>query len=287
MKKLFFVLFFAFTLTVFSSILTNSDSPFDLSINYENGFIKIINHEILFGTADDGNTPFDFVNQGGQEILFPFERYSVDVKFNHKHNFVFLYQPLTIDTKVPLKEDLKIGNVPIEKNGENDTLNIRYAFPFWRLSYLYNILNTDNLYLSAGLSLQLRNASVIFEKNDGSTITVSQNLGPVPILKLRAKYTFNNNFYIATDSDGFFASSAWINGADFDFEGSVYDLSLRLGGNMTDYLETFLNIRFFGGNAKGISQYETKRWSENSIEDSFYTQNDLSSLIISLGFIVK
>jgi hypothetical protein len=288
MKKAFFLLMiFVMSTVFFGSILTNTDSPFELKLSYENGFIKIFEHTLSFGSLEAGNTVFDYVEQGGQEILFPFERLSAEIIINKRHNLTFLYQPLTIETKVPLKENIKIANVEFNKEGENDALYLKYGFPFWRFSYLYNFIHNEKLEFGLGVSLQLRNASIIFEKNDGSSITVGQNLGPVPILKIRGKYTLDNNLYFAADCDGFYASSAWINGADFDFEGSVFDLSFRVGGNMTEYLESFLSIRYFGGSAVGVSQYETARWSESAIEEANITSNIIKSMIISLGFIIK
>ncbi len=57
----------------------------------------------------------------------------------------------------------------------------------------------------------------------------NKNVGPVPIIKVKGAYWLNEKVYLATDIDGFYASSSFINGADFDFEGSVLDASLRAG----------------------------------------------------------
>lgn len=48
---------------------------------------------------------------------------------------------------------------------------------------------------------------------------IAQNVGPVPSFVLNAKYRFDNSFYMSPDATGLYASSAVINGANFEFEG--------------------------------------------------------------------
>jgi hypothetical protein len=153
-----------------------------------------------------------------------------------------------------------------------------YGFSFWRVSYLYDFINTSRAKLGVGLSLQLRNASIIFQSLDGKYAVVSENLGPVPILKLKGQYNFDNGMYIGTDIDGFYASSKWFNGANFDFTGSILDASLSVGFRNTDYLDTFANVRFLGGSAVGTSQYPTVPQTDG------YTSNYLGTMTFTLGF---
>lgn len=286
MKKtiLFTVLMLLISLLSFSTFLNDEDNIYKLNLEYENGWVKVLSHTLQFG--EDG-TEFDFVEQGGQDILFPFERFTADLEFLEKHHVVFLYQPLTVETKVQQREELTFNDtVFATETDEDSVLNVKYGFPFWRISYLYDFLENEDYYFSAGLSLQLRNASIVFENYDGSKVTVNQNLGPVPIIKIKAAYFFDNGIYLETDADGFYASSAFINGADFNFEGSVFDISGRVGFELKDSLNTFINIRYLGGTANGTSQYESTRWSESGQSEN-YTSNILNTATFTLGFEIK
>ena len=268
--------------TVFGqdSLINSPGRNYNLSLNFEFGAVKVLQHTLRLGEEGTA-TDFDYVNQGGQEILFPFERYSADLTLADRHNIVFLYQPLTVVTQTRFKEDVVVDDVTFTAGSE---MELKYGFPFWRLSYLFDFVHTDSFELAAGVSLQLRNASITFAELNGDSLTVNQNLGPVPILKLRTMYRFNNGVFIGAEVDGFYASSALLNGADYAFEGSILDASLRGGVLLISGIESFLNLRFLGGTAAGTSQDPTTYWTEGN---SNSTANNLGTLALTLGFTVR
>ncbi|MBN1699018.1 MAG: hypothetical protein JW881_15980 [Spirochaetales bacterium] len=260
------------------TILNNTDSWYMFSLEYELGFIKLFHHTLQIG---EGTTEFDYISRGGQEILFPFQRFTASVTLFDHHTFRFLYQPFRIETKTRVYEDITIDDVTFPA-GTN--LDLVYGFPFYRVSYIYDFRITDSFSLGAGLALQMRNASIIFEDRDGTGLSVSQNLGPVPAVVLTGTYIFPGGFYLAADVTGLYASSAIINGADFEFEGSILDASLRAGFPLAAGIESFLNLRFFGGSAKGTSENDDRLWSE-SVGD--YTANYIATVTITMGFVLK
>jgi hypothetical protein len=97
--------------------------------------------------------------------------------------------------------------------------------------------------------LQIRNASIVFKSIAGTAteLYVSQNLGLVPALAIYSQYRFPFGLVLTADIAGIYASSAFFNGADFEFEGSILDASLRMGYELPNGLELFGNVRFFGG----------------------------------------
>ncbi|HPB64725.1 MAG TPA: hypothetical protein PLD15_12215 [Mesotoga sp.] len=262
------------TLAVFSfaGLLSGPADRFRLELDYESGFTGVIFHTVQFG---QGGTVFNYVKDGGQDVLFPFERFTASVGID-RHTVYFLYQPLTVQTKVKLKSDLLVDDV-LFPAGTGMVLN--YGFPFYRLSYTYDVLRKGDSYLALGLSLQIRNADIYFESLDGTKFVANKNVGPVPVIKIKGELWFNNRVYIATDIDGFYASSSFFNGADFDFEGSVLDASLRGGLKLTDYLEAYLNLRFIGGTAKGVSK--------NADSPDGFTDNRLATINVSIRFQLK
>jgi hypothetical protein len=259
-------------------LLNNPDSPYALELSYELGAVKVLKNTLQVGSD---STNFDFVTQGGEEILLPFQRFSGNLSLAERHNIVLLYQPLEITTNVTFREDVKVDTITFDKG---ESMRLKYGFPFWRLSYLYDFIDNGKLELGAGLSLQFRNASIVFEGLESGKLFTSQNLGPVPIIKVRGSYRFDNGFFAGLEVDGFYADSAFFNGADFQFEGSILDASLRAGVELANKTDAFLNLRFLGGHAKGVSQYEDLYWTE-SIEN--YTANFLSSLALTLGFTLR
>jgi hypothetical protein len=120
---------------------------------------------------------------------------------------------------------------------------LNYGFPFYRVSYTYDVLRKGNSYLGLGLSLQLRNADIYFESLDGTKFVDNKNFGPVPIIKLKGAYWLNEKTYLATDIDGFYASSKFFNGADFDFEGSVLGASLKAGLKGRPFFYVVLDLK--------------------------------------------
>ncbi|MBT3276341.1 MAG: hypothetical protein HN368_24550, partial [Spirochaetales bacterium] len=246
--------------------VNNPDNAYRLSLSYETGAVKVLSNKVQFGI--DG-TYFDYVTQGGEEILFPVQRFTGNLILAERHNIIFLYQPLTVETKVKIRDDVVIdGNT----FSSGDSLLVKYGFPFWRLSYLYDFIDTPQLELGAGLSFQLRNASIVFESLVTGDMTVNQNLGPVPILKAWGTYRFDSGFFAGFEVDGFYASSKFFNGSDFSFTGSILDASVRAGLELRDEVDAFLNVRFLGGSAEGTSQYDSKYWTQG-VEG--YTKNYL------------
>jgi len=264
------------------ALLNSGESPLGVTAVAETGFVKILVHQITIGDPVSGNTRFDYVREGGQEILFPFSRYSAELSIGDRHTLVFLYQPLLIQSQVWFQEARVIDG---ETFAADEGVNITYSFPFYRASYLYDFFAQDNVELSAGVSMQLRNASVRFESTDGGTVVATQDLGLVPIIKVRGEYRFANTavpgVFVGAEVDGFYASSAFFNGADFEFTGSILDASVRAGFRPTNGVEVFLNVRALAGGATGTRPAEDRVFWTQSRDG--YTDNILSSLSVTLG----
>jgi hypothetical protein len=244
-----------------------------IALQYEKGFLKLFLHTIQIG---DSGTEFDYISQGGQEILFPFDRFSADLYLFKKNKVSLLYQPLTLETTTRFYEDVTIDNATF---AADTIVDMKYGFPFFRITYAYLFQITPRFEIGTGLAFQLRNASITFGSADGEVFSSSQNLGPVPALHVNTTYSFSA-FYIYFEATGLYASSAIINGADFEFEGSILDTSLRIGVPVHKNAHAYLNARFIGGSAKGTSEYESDAWSESQER---YTANYLATGSLTLG----
>ncbi|MCF7832365.1 MAG: hypothetical protein K9N05_02160 [Candidatus Marinimicrobia bacterium] len=259
------------------SLINKEDSPVKIYFEVETGLFGVLNHTYQSGRTDEGAYNFDFVNEGGQDILFPFERYVTGMVIKNKHKIGLLYQPLTAVTNVTFRDDVMIDSVIFT---EGTPMEIKYGFPFYRFTYSYFFVNNEKLQLAGGIALQARNASIVFKEVSGEQMTVSQNVGPVPAFQVYGRYNFNSGLYLTLDATGLYASSAIINGASFSFEGSILDASLRAGYPLRNGVDVFANLRFLGGTAKGESEYTERTWSEPR---EAYTSNVLSTMSFTLG----
>jgi hypothetical protein len=251
-------------------LLNREDSWYKFKLGYEKGFLGFISHTIQFGTE---GTNFNYIDEGGQNVLFPFSRMTADLKMHERHALTFLVQPFDIHTSTLAERDIVVEDVTFP---EGTPLDLRYGFTFYRLSYLYDFQKERNKEFSIGLSFQIRNASMVFSSADGELISVNNNIGPVPILKFRWQRPMGESCWIGSEVDGFYASGRYITGSENDFEGAILDASLRFGFRLTDYLNTFLNVRYLGGGASGTEEDENK-----------YTDNWLKTFSVSLGFYLQ
>lgn len=260
-----------------NTLLNQHEGSFKVNFDVETGLVGVLAHTYQSGRTDEGAYNFDFVREGGQDILFAFDRYVAGLTINNKHKIGLLYQPLTVVTNVTFREDVMIDSVMFTSG---TPMEIKYGFPFYRITYSYFFVNNDRFQLAGGLALQARNASIVFKEVAGDQMTVSQNVGPVPAFQLYSRYNFNNGLYLSLDATGLYASSAFINGASFTFEGSILDASLRAGYPVMNGLDVFANLRYLGGTAKGESEYVDRTWSEPR---ESYTSNVLSTMSFTLG----
>jgi hypothetical protein len=244
------------------------------SFEVEIGAIKIFTNTYRVGAAP-ANNDFDYVSQGGQEILFPFSRLSAAFLVQGRHDLRFIYQPFEVSTEVNFPQSVTVDNTVF-----SGPTRLTYGFPFYRATYQYRFLADGASWLAAGAAIQLRNASIRFASLDGLKLTVSQNLGVVPALAVSGRRDLGRGWFLSFDATGIYASSAFFNGASFQFEGSILDASARIGFPLSGTSEAFLNARFFGGSAKGISQYARSAWS-NSVSPE--AANYLSTATFTIG----
>lgn len=258
-----------------ATLLNDSANPVQFRMGAELGLLPVLNNKLQFGKE---GTMVDLVGQGGESNLYPFARLSAEASINRRHNIIFLIQPLDLQTT-------EILNAPITVYGlvfpAGTPMNFHYGFDFFRVSYLYNFMKAPEKELSIGASLQMRDASISFASQDGLLFRQDQNVGPVPALKARFEWPLSGQSWIGAEVDGIYASSTIINGSTNrkNFEGSLYDASVRYGLTLNQSLKAFINLRFLGGNAKGQGYV-------NPPNDG-YTDNSLGTMSLTLGLYLR
>ncbi|GAB1456228.1 hypothetical protein MASR2M48_15360 [Spirochaetota bacterium] len=72
----------------FASVAMAQESPVSVKLEGELGAVQVLYHTYRVGEL---GTEFDFVNNGGQEILYPFQRFTAIAGFLERHELRFLY----------------------------------------------------------------------------------------------------------------------------------------------------------------------------------------------------
>lgn len=260
-----------FSLSLLSIAEAREPSALQLSTTGELGMLAPLSHTIQF---DKAGTVIDYIDEGGQDNVFPFVRLEAELGIKERHKVVLLYQPLNLETDVYLERDLIVDEAVFSKGSG---LDLRYGFDFYRVSYLYDLTSGDpKTELAFGGSLQLRNATINFTSSDGFVRRTNRDLGPVPLFKMRWKRSMKRETWIGAEVDAMYAPVKYINGSDSDVVGAIIDLSLRYGFTLDNGNDLFFNLRWIGGGAEGTS-------SDDDGPGDGFTANWLNFLSFSLG----
>ncbi len=241
-----------------------------LALGAELGFLAVLRHRIQFGSE---GSEIDYVGEGGQDVLFPFARAQAEVS-SGRHTVTFLVQPLVLDNVENTRRDLIIDGATF---AEGTPVRYRYAFPFYRVSWRYDLVPRPDLEVGLGLSLQLRNATITFETLDGSLLRTNRDLGPVPVLKAVVRKDWAGGWFLGGEADGFYAPISYLNGSDEDVTGAILDGSLRVGRELRLGVEAFVNLRYLGGGAVGTNEDDPLVYTDG------YVRNWLHFATLSLG----
>ena len=126
----FLLLSFNFSHAQISSGTVDVEKNYDFRAAAELGFLGVIDNKIQYGQGAN-STYFDYREQGGQDVLFAVSRLSLELDWNERNTVIFLYQPLTLESKVTLREDILMDDVFFAAGTSMDLL---YNFPFQRAS---------------------------------------------------------------------------------------------------------------------------------------------------------
>ena len=247
-----------------------------LKLSAELGFIGVVKHGIQFGS--DG-TYFDLRKEGGQDVLFPFFRFTGEFEVKQRHSLVFLIQPLKLGSTNTLERDLQVNSTLFPAG---TPLACKYDFGLYRFGYLYDLLKHRDQELGIGLALQIRNATIDFASRDGELLETNRNIGVVPLLKLRGRWTpkRGQGFWLGAEVDGAYLRGKVISGTRDFFTGALVDASVRAGFKIPRAGDIFVNVRYVGGGARGTDS--TPQPGKDG-----YAENWLHTMALSLGLYIR
>ena len=256
--------------------LNPPDRWYALKLSAELGFVGVVKHGIQFGS--DG-TYFDLRKEGGQDVLFPFFRFTGEFEVKQRHSLVFLIQPLKLGSTNTLERDLQVNSTLFPAG---TPMAFKYDFGFYRFGYLYDLLKHRDQELGIGLALQIRNATIDFASRDGELLETNRNIGVVPLLKLRGRWTpkRGQGFWLGAEVDGAYIRGKVISGTRDFFTGALVDASLRAGFKIPRAGDIFVNVRYVGGGARGTDTTPPPG------KDG-YAENWLHTMALSLGLYIR
>jgi hypothetical protein len=262
------------------SWLNDPDNNYEVRLGAEMGFLGVLKHNIQFGN-DPYGTPLDYVAEGGQNILFPFQRMSAELHLKPRHTIVLLYQPIDLRTEARLVKDLVVDSTRFPAG---TAMNFRYGFDFYRVSYQYDFWPEPERELAVGISLQIRDAAISFVSKDGELARAYNDIGPVPVIRFRGRLPLTSSSWVGTEIDGFYAQGKFVTGStnvESSFRGAILDASLRYGLSLNQSLDGFVNARYVGGGASG------QQIDPENVGASGYTDNWLGAFSLSVGMYIK
>ncbi len=272
------------SLILFSVLVPAMAENLTITATAELGFVRPLYHTIQIGRD---TYSFDYVQEGGQEILQPWSRFEVELNVTQRQEISFLYQPLTFNTRTRVDNP---GGIAIDDVtfADDTPLDLQYGFDFYRLTWRNRLYQSERWHLALGAGLQLRNASIIFdgftEENNGSLKeqrVISQDLGPVPVISFAARSVGSSGVFFEGTLDGFYAPIRYLNLRDVDVIGWLYDAAIRIGYQRKTGPDPYLSLRVLGGGADGTGR-ERSVWTQ-SRKDPRYTANNLNLIVLSLG----
>ncbi len=237
--------------------------PYQVRLVGEAGFFGTLSNEGEFG---DNASRIDFRDAAGQDNLAFYTRWSTELELS-KHTFIFLYQPLSTEGVRTPSRDERYEGVTFEAGHPVKTA---FSFPFYRLSYLYEVTSSREGYLSLGFTGQIRNANYTFTRLDGEAFSRTSSVGFVPALKARGETSLGKSAFVGFEADGIYAPISVFNGSSNDTVGAILDFSLRGGVRLQDTSNVFLNLRYLGGGA-------------TNEDPANYAKNWLHFLFVGLG----
>ncbi len=215
---------------------------------FEYGFLGLLQHKSKWSKE---NPEFNYVKNGGQDLLFPTWRVESGFKPNKKNMFSFIYQPIPLETEVVLKEEVKIDQVIFEKN--SDVL-MKYDFSFYRFNYWSLLTSSAKGSFWVGGALQIRNADIRFTDRTGKNSFRTSSLGPVPLINFLYENNFSRRIHQQFKLAGFWAPIKYINGGTNDVNGWIYEFESQSKIILKNDLDAFVNFRVLGGGSEGTSK---------------------------------
>lgn len=205
---------------------------------YETGPSYVLQNDGEYG---ESGTRYSADDVAQQDNLVRTSRTSAELAIG-RHTVILLYAPFELRTQIKLERDLQFRDTLF---AAGTVVDHRYLFDGYRASYLYRVVDGEQLALELGGSVQIRNAEVAFTSTDGVQRADEDDIGVVGAAKVRLWYRPDpERRWAALEADGL-STFGLLSGT----KGGIYDVQLMLGAPIGRGVELFLGARLLGGGA--------------------------------------
>lgn len=224
--------------------------PLDaLILDVERGPVAVIRNDQRYGET---GTAFSAATVGQTRTLAVGQRISAEGRWGGKHAAIFLWAPFELNTRVALPGAITFRDATF---AQGQVVDSRYLFDGFRGSYLYEVACGERWQLEGGVSLQIRNAQVALASVDGTRYASESDIGFVPALKGRFRYTLPQGPYTVLELDGLSSFGA------FGVPGGIYDGVVAIGAPLRPGLNGELRLRWLGGGAE-VRNRQIYNWGD-------------------------
>lgn len=218
------------------------------TLEYETGPVFLGQNDGKYGA---NGTSYGSSLTSQNRNLFLAERLQAEVAWG-RHALRLLYAPLDLTTRIRLDAPFTFRDTTF---AAGSVLDSRYQFEGYRASYLYRVVEDPSWDVDLGVTAQIRNAVVAFGTVSGTQYADERDIGFVPALKLRSRYTADNGSWAQLEADGLTAVGL------SSFQGGILDAAVSLGMPVLPNVDSVLRLRYLWGGATVPSRQITN-WGQ-------------------------
>ena len=155
------------------------------------------------------------------------------------HSLRLLYAPFRKSSLILPTQDLLFNGVNFMAGNYT---NLTYKFNSYRLSYIYQFDQVGDFVFRMGFTAKIRDAEIGLASVENNTSY--GNVGFAPLLHFGVRYDISERLYADLDMDGSWSP-----------RGSALDASVKIGLEISEYLDATFGYRFLGGGADSERAY--------------------------------
>jgi hypothetical protein len=223
-----------------AAIPANSAPQFDLDL--ESG--AVWNSKADVRIPNTGGTFFSLSKDLGADDPRGFFRGRFTWHLGDRHDISVLYAPLQMDFQGQFNRPVRFAGTDFAAGAATSGA---FRFDSYRLTYRYNVIQSERLVLGFGVTAKIRDAEVSLSQAGNSAS--DSNTGFVPLLNYRLLWRFSKPFSVLSEGDALGAS-----------QGHAIDASAAIQWHATENLAVRLGYRILDGGADSDTVYTFSRF---------------------------
>jgi len=207
-----------------------------LSVDFESGIVSNGYNDVRI--PGDRGTDISLTDDLKSEKS-GFWRLRLGMDLGQRHRLSFLVAPLRLNASGEIERNVEYNGVSFESG---ESLESRYRFDSYRLSYSYRLVQSSHLGFDIGLTAKIRDAAIEIKSGDKSS--EKTNTGFVPLINFSLDWSFTPRLGLLVQGDALAAP-----------QGRAEDVLIALYANASDSIRFRLGYRLLEGGADNDEVY--------------------------------